>query len=639
MVHQHGMKHLVRRQRHRFEQEEETEIVIITMPNTFPATQLVALVTVTDDDQPKSAVGGGTQQTRTLGEPAVRPLPTNSKDNEEEEKETKATPTPSRNKESHSSEATSRPITTHAQSTLKIDTSSSPVVAAISSLTSVTGSVVAASISSTAPSATSSAEAASSGMSGGAKAGLALGILVGIGALLGAILFVAHRKKKERTTAQEHMDNEKATSMHNFPPPPVAKEPTPSVRSQANAPRLSLRPVTQFDPAFPNRKSGAGLLGAAAAGAGAAAAAASGSRSPDRLGSSWERPGASNANVAPGPVNPFNDPQPRSNSPSQNPFSNNAAIESSHASANGPPLDFNHSPAPSADFGNPAPAIAAAEKAPVAAPLPSPPAINPENVPASPAWTDDIPASPGPAPSGPLPVAAAAGGAAPPAPNNVHRIQLDFKPSMADELELRAGQLVRMLHEYDDGWALCVRLDRSQQGVVPRTCLSKNPVKPRQGPPRQGPPGPPRMRSPPNNGPNSPSAMHGGVPQPRPLSPANNGRSSPHPPALSPANGRMSPAPRSMSPGPRQMSPGPHQMGPPQGRARAHSNAPYAGKPRSMSPGPYGGGPQMAPPPQMGRPRSNSASQIARRGSPPGPSPMNPNAPMPTRKPIPGQAL
>lgn len=640
------MKHLVRRQRHRVEEEEETEVVFVTLPNTFAATRKVALVTVTED-VPKSAVGGAFQQTKTLGEPAVRPLPTSSRDKDEEEEEeeeqeqsTKPTPTPTRNKESHSSEATSHPITTHAQSTLKIDTSSSPVV----TLSSFTGAIAAASISSTAPSATSSAEAASSGMSGGAKAGLALGILVGIGALLGAILFVAHRKKKERAEAQQQMDNEKATSMRNMPPPPVVKEATPSIRSQPNAPRLSLRPVTQFDPAFPNRKSDAGLLGAAAAGAGAAAAGA-GSRSPDRPGSSWERPGASNANVAPEPANPFNDPQSRSDSPPQNPFSNNAAIETSQASAPGTPLNFNHSPAPSADFGNPAPAIAAAEKAPVAAPLPSPPVINLGNVPASPAWTEDIPASPGPAPSGPLPVAAAAGVAAagaagaPPAPNNVHRVQLDFKPSMADELELHAGQLVRMLHEYDDGWALCVRLDRSHQGVVPRTCLSKHPVKPRQGPPRQGPPGPPRMRSPPVNGPNKPQAIHTGVPQPRPLSPANNGRSSPHPPSLSPAHGRMSPAPRSMSPGPRQMSPGPHQMGPPQGRARAHSNAPYASKPRSMSPGPYGGGPQMAPPPQMGRPRSNSASQVARRGPPAGPSPMNPNTPMPIRKPIPGQAL
>lgn len=44
---------------------------------------------------------------------------------------------------------------------------------------------------------------------------------------------------------------------------------------------------------------------------------------------------------------------------------------------------------------------------------------------------------------------AAAGG---PANSTVHRVQLDFKPTMNDELELQAGQLVRLLHEYDDGW-------------------------------------------------------------------------------------------------------------------------------------------------------------------------------------------
>ena len=37
-------------------------------------------------------------------------------------------------------------------------------------------------------------------------------------------------------------------------------------------------------------------------------------------------------------------------------------------------------------------------------------------------------------------------------PNAVYRVQLEFKPSMEDELELHAGQLVRLLHEYDDGW-------------------------------------------------------------------------------------------------------------------------------------------------------------------------------------------
>lgn len=46
---------------------------------------------------------------------------------------------------------------------------------------------------------------------------------------------------------------------------------------------------------------------------------------------------------------------------------------------------------------------------------------------------------------------AAAGG---PANSTVHRVQLDFNPSMEDELELKQGQLIRVLHEYDDGWAL-----------------------------------------------------------------------------------------------------------------------------------------------------------------------------------------
>lgn len=34
----------------------------------------------------------------------------------------------------------------------------------------------------------------------------------------------------------------------------------------------------------------------------------------------------------------------------------------------------------------------------------------------------------------------------------VHRVQMDYFPSQADELDIRIGQLVRMLHEYDDGW-------------------------------------------------------------------------------------------------------------------------------------------------------------------------------------------
>ncbi|KAF2687618.1 hypothetical protein K458DRAFT_440456 [Lentithecium fluviatile CBS 122367] len=628
MVHPHGLSHLVRRQRHRKEEEEDQEIqtVVVTMPNTF--TGDVVWITRTDDSESDATtqVGAPVQQTKTLIAPETTSAATTTRKPSSTAKETDS-----------EEETTAKPTSTRSTAV------TTPGIATESSFSSVTNIAVASSstlgalaaaTTSVLPSASATAEAASSGgMSGGAKAGLALGILLAIGALLGAILFVYHRKKKQ--IAQQKVDDEKYAMQNAPPPPPPHVEPAPSIRTNrtmSTAPRLSLRPVTQFDPTFPNRKSGGNLLDVAAAGA---PVARSGDRTPspvERPSSSWERRGAANASAA--PVNPFNDPQTRSGSPPQDPFTNSAAIETPHASAPGTPMTAHHN-APRSDFGNPAPAIAAAEAvgdtASLVAALPSPPSIHSNaDVPPSPAWTDDIPASPGPAPSGPLPVAAAGATNGPPAaPNNVHRVQLDFKPSMSDELGLHAGQLVRMLHEYDDGWALCVRMDRSQQGVVPRTCLSKHPVKPRQGPPRQGPPGP-RMRGPPANPQTGP-----GVPQPRPLSPAS-GRNSPHPPSLSPANGRMSPGPRSMSPGPRQMSP-------PQGRARSNSNAPYTGPPRSMSPGPYGGGPQMAPPPQMSRPRSNSAGQaVARRPSPPGPSPMNPNAnllPMPHRKPLPGQAL
>ncbi|KAL2121167.1 hypothetical protein VTJ04DRAFT_5194 [Mycothermus thermophilus] len=106
-------------------------------------------------------------------------------------------------------------------------------------------------------------------------------------------------------------------------------------------------------------------------------------------------------------------------------------------------------------------------------------------VPASPAGTEysmhSIAPGQVPPPSATAAAIAAAGG---PAHSTVHRVQLDFKPTLHDEMELKAGQLVRLLHEYDDGWALCIRLDRSEQGVVPRTCLSTRPVKPRNPQPQ-----------------------------------------------------------------------------------------------------------------------------------------------------------
>lgn len=686
MAHQHGHARLFRRQRGRQEEDEDeagvTVIEIITVPNTRP-TRVIAVTT----SAPK-----------TLVPPAIatRPMITASEDDKNDDESTTTTRPTTTAATSRRPASTTRTTESEAEETTtvkSINDQSTLMVATKSPTPLNSGSLAGALVSATASvSATISAtptsgasDGESAGMSGGAKAGLALGILVGVAALLAGILFV-YRRKKNAIAAEK--DNEKI-GMHDAPAPLPPQVPTgaaaaaPSIRTNrtmSTAPRLSLRPVTQFDPTFnEQRKSGGNLLSVAAAAAPVAMAHDRAAPSDERPVSAWERRGAANAGTDSPTANPFNDPQTPANSqPPANPFGNSAALDTAHAAIpdSPPQVSPQHSAAPSTDLNArlvPAPTAApevdatAAAMAMSSVPMPehefpAPPSANVNNsVPPSPAWTEDVPSSPA---MGTPMIAGAAGAAGamaagrpngpPSGPNNVHRVQLDFKPSMADELELKAGTLVRMLHEYDDGWALCISMDRTHQGVVPRTCLSKHPVKPRTGPPRQGPP-PPHMRGPPIRSPMGP----GGIPQPRPMSPAD-GRSSPHPPALSPASGRMSPGPRQMhSPqmhSPQMQGPPRHRAhsnapypGSPQGRGRSNSNAPYAGPPRSMSPGPYGGGP-MAPPPQMGRPRSNSAGQVngARRGPAPGPSPMNPNAgpvpaplasAVPNRKPVPGMAL
>lgn len=82
-----------------------------------------------------------------------------------------------------------------------------------------------------------------------------------------------------------------------------------------------------------------------------------------------------------------------------------------------------------------------------------------------------------------------------------------------------------------------MRMDRSQQGVCPRTCLSKLPVKPRpQGPaPQNGPPGRPMGPPPPNMRRPASPAMNSGSMVPRPLTPTGRDRAA--------TLGRNSPAP------------------------------------------------------------------------------------------------
>jgi hypothetical protein len=199
------------------------------------------------------------------------------------------------------------------------------------------------------------AEPQETGMTGGAKAGLAMGIIFGL-ALVFGLIFFCWRRKKSQAGLEAH--NEKS----GLATPPVHvnrfssdsdRLRRTSTQTSTTAPRLSLRPVTQF---LPNLTSGAA------------------------------------PNAAPNTT--------------QNPFGDAAVVsEKGHERTESVASDSNRSieSATTATTGTAQVVTAAA-----------------------------------------VPVARG--------PNNVHRVQLEFKPSMEDELELKSGQLVRMLHEYDDGW-------------------------------------------------------------------------------------------------------------------------------------------------------------------------------------------
>ncbi|KAK1580129.1 uncharacterized protein LY79DRAFT_521306 [Colletotrichum navitas] len=456
-------------------------------------------------------------------------------------------------------------------------------------------------------SATSAAteKAASAETSGAAKAGIAIGVLAGVLVVFLLVFFLFNRRKKQLQRQRLADEDEKSDGFGT----------AAAVTSQnPYAPRISLRPVTEFSPNL-NMDKGASKGPAANMNANLApAAAALGIRNPNQ--SAWERPTTSQGE---NPANPFGAQAERINGP---------IPEESVCS-----LDLNEKPLPSVADASPASAaigIAVGATAaggasvgnltrktsirkdgPKALDLTLPGPIAPLSlIPASPAGTTYSRDSVGPghqstASTGTAAIAAAGG----PVNTTVHRVQLEFKPTLEDEMELRAGQLVRLLHEYDDGWALCIRLDRSQQGVVPRTCLSARPVKPRppqaQGPPRGHPTGPGTPRGPGPNVPpgQRPFAPQGGPHGGRPASPSGHGP---------------------MGPGGRPQSPGPRHQGPPGQRPQSPNE--MVG--RKQSPGP-----SRIPQPTRMSPNSPQSNR--------GPAQDRPDPPMGSvdRKPVPGQAV
>ena len=265
---------------------------------------------------------------------------------------------------------------------------------------------------------------------------MAIGLLLLIGALFALAFFIYRRKKSLSNEDYAKTDDEKSAHAGGL----ARSQSTVSTRTTATAPRLSLRPVTEFHPDLAAR---AAAAGGAAGGAAAGAAVARNQNDP-------ANPFGNHAAVQP----PQRDPDEKTELPiqtntSENPFADNARAPAPANSS----VPLAGAPAP-LRIRTPSPDTAAAAGAGEALAgakiadrnnAPKPLNLSP-NRPITPAGN-----SPAVSEFSQTPVSPGAMANGPP-PSNVHRIQLDFKPSMDDELSLRAGQLVRLLHEYDDGW-------------------------------------------------------------------------------------------------------------------------------------------------------------------------------------------
>ena len=65
-------------------------------------------------------------------------------------------------------------------------------------------------------------------------------------------------------------------------------------------------------------------------------------------------------------------------------------------------------------------------------------------------------------------------------PTEAATVKFTFIPSLPDELSISNGEVVKVLQEFDDGWALCVN-SRGLQGMVPLECLDRQEGVPNRG--------------------------------------------------------------------------------------------------------------------------------------------------------------
>lgn len=377
------------------------------------------------------------------------------------------------------------------------DPTSSTLVATSTAAISSATSVTAASASASSTSLTSSG---SSGSDAASKAGIALGVLGGLFIVLAFVYWMITRRRKQMEEQRRLADDEKLNGPFADVPP----------QTPAKAPRLSLRPMTQLFTGFnaSNQNEHQANKGSEIA----MVASPNSRRAPGA--SAWERPMTSDSQNERNPFGNHAQIVEQPATPKQHPMSPMTPI--SEASVPSPEFTPGLKPAPRvsavttdsatvpsiitkdlprspshssqvspvesleeeevgraistpevkpAHAGTMLSAGAAAaataverrqsmrqEHVPAPIDLTLPPKLT-DAVPPSPAGTEfsmhEVDADQSPVHSSSAAAIAAAGG---PVNTMVHRVQLDFKPTMDDEMELTAGQLVRLLHEYDDGW-------------------------------------------------------------------------------------------------------------------------------------------------------------------------------------------
>lgn len=271
-------------------------------------------------------------------------------------------------------------------------------------------------------------------MSGGAIGGIVAGVLLGL-AGLAAIVFMLLKKRKQNE-GLENLDDEKVGS---GPPSGGYVPPVQAAAAAAAAPAAGA--AAGFAARDPNMRGHQAPAGASAAAFRNNESQRSG---PATGGSPWERPMTGNSQNT---ANPFGAHAELANSRPSSPASNgHAAVAAAVAGGIGA--------AAGVAAGRGMKRQASRNHGQKHIDLTLPPGPAPLSaVPPSPARTEysmsSVPTGQQAPQSSSAAAIAAAGG---PPGSAVYRVQLDFDPTLDDELELKAGQLVRMLHEYDDGW-------------------------------------------------------------------------------------------------------------------------------------------------------------------------------------------